>query len=500
MAEPAALAAGRGEAGRLGGDGEVAGGDQLAAGGGGQRVHPGEHHLRDGLDGLHQLGAQQQQAAHLGQRGAGDVGEVVAGAEHRPLAGEHDPRRVALARLGERGQQLGRCSRDSALRRFARGHRDADGVAVALDPGGALTAHDADASPRRGGHEHDRRMEPVRFGLVGYGFGGRWFHAPLLAAAPECDLLGRGDVVPRAPGADRAGAPGRRAVRLAGGPRGGRRRGGGDLHSGGHHTELTDQALGLGLAVVCDKPFALDAAAARGSVELAERLGLPLAPYQNRRWDSDFRTVRALVERGALGTVTRFESRFERFDPEPGPPAAGGGTLLDFGSHLVDQALVLLGPVESVYAEFRVRESGLDDDVFVALTHANGARSHLWGSWSQGAPGSRFRVTGHRGRLRGRRADGRPGGGPARRADAGDRGRALGRGAARSGGARLARGGEGEPVPTERGRWDTFYPAFAAAVRGEGAVPVDPRDAVATATVLDAARRSATDGVVVTAC
>ena len=61
----------------------------------------------------------------------------------------------------------------------------------------------------------------------------------------------------------------------------------------------------------------------------------------------------------------------------------------------------------------------------------------------------------------------------------------------------LRRGDEGVPVPTERGRWDTFYPAFAAAVRGQGPVPVDPRDAVATATVLDAARRSATEGVVV---
>ena len=96
-------------------------------------------------------------------------------------------------------------------------------------------------------------------------------------------------------------------------------------------------------------------------MELAERLGLPLAPYQNRRWDSDFLTARALADDGALGTVVRFESRFERFDPEPGPPAAGGGTLLDFGSHLVDQALVLLGPVASVYAEWRVRDSGLDD-------------------------------------------------------------------------------------------------------------------------------------------
>jgi predicted dehydrogenase len=52
-------------------------------------------------------------------------------------------------------------------------------------------------------------------------------------------------------------------------------------------------------------------------------------------------------------------------------------------------------------------------------------------------------------------------------------------------------------VPTERGRWDSFYPAFAAAVRGQGPVPVDPRDAVATARVLDAARRSATEGVAV---
>ena len=76
-----------------------------------------------------------------------------------------------------------------------------------------------------------------------------------------------------------------------------------------------------------------------------------LSPYQNRRWDSDFLTVQALVADGALGDVRRFESRFERFAPESGPGAAGGGTLLDFCSHLVDQSLVLLGAVGSVYAE-----------------------------------------------------------------------------------------------------------------------------------------------------
>ena len=272
-------------------------------------------------------------------------------------------------------------------------------------------------------------MEPVRFGLVGYGFGGRWFHAPLLGAAPECAFLGvvttseerRALVAREHPDAALFGsleelvAAGAEAVAIS--------------TPAVTHSALTDAALDLGLAVVCDKPFALDAAAARASVERAERLGLALAPYQNRRWDSDFRTVRALVERGTLGTVTRFESRFERFDPEPGPPAAGGGTLLDFGAHLVDQALVLLGPVESVYAEFRVRESGLDDDVFVALTHAQRRALPPLGQLEPGRPRLAVPRDRDRGRLRGGRADGRPGGGPARRPDARDRRRAVGRGA-----------------------------------------------------------------------
>lgn len=339
-------------------------------------------------------------------------------------------------------------------------------------------------------------MDPVRFGLVGYGFGGRWFHAPLLRAAAECDLLGVVITSPERRALVEQDAPGTatfdslEALRDAGAeavaistPA--------DTHSA-----LTDRALDLGLAVVCDKPFALDAAAALRSVELAERLGLPLAPYQNRRWDSDFLTVLALAAEGTLGTLTRFESRFERLAPDPGPPASGGGTLRDFGSHLVDQALVLLGPVTSVYAEWRLRETGLDDDVFVALTHGNGARSHLWGSWSQGAPGPRFRVTGTTGSyvvealMDGQEDALLAGATPA------SLGTAWGAEPADRWG-RVFRGDDGEVVPTLPGAWHTFYPAFAAAVRGRGPVPVDPRDAVATATVLDAARCSATEGRVV---
>ena len=262
-------------------------------------------------------------------------------------------------------------------------------------------------------------VAPVRFGLVGYGFGGRYFHAPLIASAVGCELT---------------------------------------------------------------------AADARAAVELAERLGVVLSVYQNRRWDSDFRTVRALAGGGALGEITRFESRFER--RQDGPPAAGGGTLLDFGSHLVDQALQLLGPVRTVYAEIRARDDavGLDDDVFIALTHAGGARSHLWGSWVQSAPGPRFRVTGTRATYV---VDGM---------DIQEELLLAGRTPASEGDAwgvepqdrwgRVHDGSAAVPQPTERGRWDTYHPAFAAAVRGGGPVPVDPRDAVATAEVLDAARAS----------
>ncbi len=338
---------------------------------------------------------------------------------------------------------------------------------------------------------------PVRVGLAGYGFGGRNFHAPLIASALECEFVG---VVTRSP--ERRGElakehPDTRAFDSLS-----------DLAQAGAeavaistpaatHMPLAREALGLGLAVVSDKPFALDAPSGRETVELAEHAGVPLSVYQNRRWDSDFLTVRRLIIDGSLGSLTRFESRFERFKPEPGPGDAGGGGLLDFGSHLVDQALQLFGAVDTVYAETHRREDrDIDDDFFVALSHTSGVRSHLWGSWRQGAPGPRLRVTGTTGTYV---VDG---------VDRQEAALVAGRSPATEGDhwgvepeeawGRIQRGGASAPVPSERGRWDTFYPAFADAVRGEGPVPVDPWDAVASLEVLDAARTSATHGRVVT--
>jgi predicted dehydrogenase len=334
---------------------------------------------------------------------------------------------------------------------------------------------------------------PVRFGVVGYGFGARFFHAPLIASADECELVAvatrsaeRGALVTQEhPGAevvdDLAGlkAAGAEAVTIS--------------TPADTHIPLCREALELGLAVVVDKPFALTAADARATVDLAEQLGVLLSVYQNRRWDSDFLTLRALVDDGTLGRISRFESRFERL--QEGPPASGGGTLLDFGSHLVDQALQLLGPARTVYAEVD-RDAPSDADVFVALTHADGAHSHLWGSWVQSAPGPRFRVTGTRATYV---VDGM---------DIQEELLVAGRTPASEGEAwgaeppdrwgRVHDGSGASTRPSERGRWDAYYRAFAAAVRGTGPVPVDPRDAVATAEVLDAARTSAVRGELVT--
>jgi predicted dehydrogenase len=331
---------------------------------------------------------------------------------------------------------------------------------------------------------------PVRIGLAGYGLGGRYFHAPLIASAANCEFLGVVTTSPerRRQVAEDLGLPAFASLK--------------DLASAGAeavaistpaatHVTLTQQVLRLGLAVVCDKPFAPDAEAARATVRLAEQLEVPITVYQNRRWDSDFLTVRELLSQGALGTLTVFESRFERFRPESGPSPAGGGTLLDFGSHLVDQALVLGGPVTGVYAEmhYRADPDGLDDDVFIALAHEGGVRSHLWGSWRQGSPGPRFRVAGTKGAyviqdVDGQEAQLRSGGFPAISGDQ------WGTEPPERWG-HLLRGDVSEPVPSARGSWDLFYPAFAAAVRGERPVPVDPWDAVASAAVLDAARASA---------
>ena len=270
------------------------------------------------------------------------------------------------------------------------------------------------------------------------------------------------------------------------------------------HLDLASRALDVGLPVVVDKPLAPTAAEARSLVEQAEGLGVLITAFMNRRWDSDQLTLRRLLDEGTLGKVLRYESRLERWRPalsEDGPwrevstPEAGGGVLLDLGSHLVDQAIALFGPVGRIYAELDSRRGGVaDDDVFLALEHRSGARSHLWASLVAAAPGPRLRVLGDRAGYIVTEVDGqedalRAGARPSDHEEWGvEPPQRWGR---------LIIDGNSEAVASERGDWPRFYIELERALREGSPPPVDPSDAVTGLEALDAARRSAATAAVV---
>ncbi|WP_030601320.1 Gfo/Idh/MocA family protein [Streptomyces fulvoviolaceus] len=349
---------------------------------------------------------------------------------------------------------------------------------------------------------------PLRVGLVGYGLAGSVFHAPLIAATEGLALDTVVTSNPERQQQARAEFPDVRTVATP--DELFDRSGDLDLiviaSPNKTHVPLATAALKAGLPVVVDKPIAGTAAEARALTTLAEERGLLLSVFQNRRWDNDFLTLRKLLTEGELGDVWRFESRFERWRPQPkggwresGDPAEIGGLLYDLGSHLVDQALFLFGPVVSVYAESDIRRPGasVDDDTFIALTHANGVRTHLYATATTAQLGPRFRVLGSKAGYvkygldpqEAALKDGkRPGPGW------GEEPEALW-GHVGAGESPLT--GGGRPEPTLPGDYPAYYAAVAKALLDGGPNPVTALEAAAALDVLEAARRSAHDGVAV---
>jgi predicted dehydrogenase len=328
-----------------------------------------------------------------------------------------------------------------------------------------------------------------RVGLVGFGLAGRVFHAPLIEATDGLALTAvvtsrREEVAAAYPNAEAVASVddlwGRCDLVVVAAPN-------------RFHVDIARACVQNGVAVVVDKPLATNTAAAEKLVEEAERQGVPLTVFHNRRWDGDFLTVRKLLHEGALGDVIRFESRFERFRPnvdagrwrERGDPAEGGGVLLDLGPHLVDQALVLFGAIAHVYAEVDRRRPGaeVDDAAVVALEHASGVRSHLRMSAVEPLHGTRFAVSGLRA---GFAVDGLDVQEDQLRDGMTPRDPGFGRGD-RPG--RLVDADGERPVSIEPGNSPAFYEGVVAWLDGQGPAPVDPNDAVAGLRVLDAARR-----------
>jgi predicted dehydrogenase len=350
----------------------------------------------------------------------------------------------------------------------------------------------------------DAPTTDLRVGLLGYGLAGSAFHAPLIAGT---DGLTLDTVVTANPERQRQAradhGTGVRTVATAEELLARSR----DLDlvvvatPNRTHVPLARHALEAGLPVVVDKPFAPTAAEAYDLAALAEERGLLLSAFQNRRWDNDFLTVRALLAEGALGTVHRFESRFERWRPKPrggwresGDPAEVGGLLYDLGSHLVDQACTLFGPAERVYAESDVRRPGAeaDDDTFIALTHAHGVHSHLWMSSTAAQLGPRFRVLGSRAAyvkhgLDPQEAALRSGGRPAA-------GEPWGVEPEAAWGTLGTLDDGTRPVPSRDGDYPAYYAGIVTALREGTQPPVRATDAAEALLVLEAARVSAAEG------
>jgi predicted dehydrogenase len=260
------------------------------------------------------------------------------------------------------------------------------------------------------------------------------------------------------------------------------------------HAPLGLAALEAGLHLVVDKPLATTAADGRRLADAARERDRVASVFQNRRFDGDFLTARRLIESGELGEVLRFESRFERWRPEPkagswrerGEAEEGGGLLFDLHSHLIDQALQLFGPVANVYAEIDRRRSGVhaDDDAFVALEHESGVRSHLWASAVAAQLGPRFRALGSKAAYvkwgldpqEDQLTEGLRPGDPGYGEEPEEAFGTLGSDADR------------RPVATERGRYEAYYEQVRDAIVSGAPTPSPLADGVEVLDLIEAAR------------
>ena len=245
----------------------------------------------------------------------------------------------------------------------------------------------------------------VGVGVIGFGLGGRVFHAPFVSAVPGLRLVSimqrTGDEAAKAyPGVkierslEATLADKSVEVVVISTPN-------------ETHFVLAKHALEAGKHIVIDKPFAATSAEARELGQLAKSKGLLAIPFHNRRWDGDFQTVRKLLQEGAIGRLVTFESHFDRFRPTPKTGAwreavgHGNGILLDLGSHLGDQALVLFGLPTAVWGDVRSeRDGSAVDDAFDLRLYYPQLTVWLRSTSLSPLPAIRFLVEGTRGSYR----------------------------------------------------------------------------------------------------
>lgn len=337
---------------------------------------------------------------------------------------------------------------------------------------------------------------PIRVGLIGYGYAGRTFHAPLIGATAGLQLVAvassdAGKVRVDLPDVEVVGDP----LALAGA-------GGVDLvviaSPNDTHVRLARAALDAGKGVVVDKPLTVDLADARDLADQAERLGLLLSVFHNRRWDSDFLGVKQAIDDGMLGRVTHFESHIDRYRPQVRDrwregSGSGSGIWFDLGPHLVDQALQLFGLPDRVQANLASQRTGaLTDDWAHVVLEYDVRRVVLHAGMLVAGGSNRFVVHGETGSLVKRRPDQQEA-----QLVAGMRPGAPGWGADPDDMLFYDATGAEQTVASVGGDQRRYYMQIAKALTGRAANPVPPAQAVATMAVIEAAILSARSGRVV---
>lgn len=266
----------------------------------------------------------------------------------------------------------------------------------------------------------------------------------------------------------------------------------------GLHASQAAAALRAGKHVVVDKPLSVTSAEAQALARLASECDRKLAVFQNRRWDSDFLTIRRLIEEQQLGEISAFHARWDRFRPtivdrwrERAEP--GSGMLYDLGSHLIDQALQLFGRPDWIQADvFTQRAGGVADDGFEILMGKGVLRISLGVSSIAASGDWRYRVHGSRaaffkGGLDPQEDQLRSGMKP----DAYDFGIEP---AAQQGKLVVGADGQARTIESERGRWRLFYERLCSSIEQGSAVPVSADEARVTLEIIEQARRSSVEG------
>ena len=334
--------------------------------------------------------------------------------------------------------------------------------------------------------------EMLRVGLIGYGYAGKTFHAPLVAAVPGLRLAAVASSDPARVRADWPGLPVEPSPEaLIGRP---------DLAlvvvapPNDTHAPLAGRALAAGRHVVVDKPFTVTLGEARALRDQAAATGRLLSVFHNRRWDADFLTVQRLIAGGELGDVVAFESHFDRYRPAvrarwrelAGP---GSGVWYDLGPHLLDQALRLFGPPEAIWADVAAQRDGaVTDDYFHAQLRYGPMRAILHASMLVPAVGPRLVVHGTRGSYVKYGLD------PQEDAlKAGERPPVAGWGEDPSPGALTVWAGEAaetRALPSLPGDYPAYYAAVRDAILEAGPNPVPPDEAIAVMELIELGRRS----------